>query len=684
MCYCDVARRLGLTNVAYVSWYRFSLKSGLRKHLFPRRTFVEAGPFFHSCAVVRDYPAAWKADLLHNADRIVQGELRYYARHWQFVGNPPNWFLNPFNSRVWSNHEWHWTSLQDFHPDLGDVKHVWEASRFEWVVTLARAYAVSGNALYVDTLNQWLGDWAKHNPVNSGPNWKCGQEAAIRIFSLLQAAYILNQWQKPSPVLYEFVYRHIERISANIHYAMAQDNNHGTSEAAALFIGGNWLAKIASKKSDNLDSHIRGNDEGEGGNCRSKKYDHFAFQGRKWLENRVEKLVENDGSFSQHSVTYHRVLLDTLAFVEFWRCQLGAEPFSDMFKQRSRAALNWLCAMTDENSGAAPNLGANDGAMLLHSHGCDYRDFRPSIQVASVLFYGRRLFAEGPWDEAVYWLGLDGEANTLENNAFVSFPRSLESSVSNCIVDSRTRDLQVIRGNDYLKSGTEAVNQNKISHVFPGGYVIMVCQGSWGMLRFPMYRFRPAHNDVFHFDLWWQGINICGDDGSYSYHPDVVEDEAYFGSVKSHNTVCFDDDEQMPRLGRFLLGKWIAADQISAIEQQEGGWQRWRGAYRDWRGHSHQRMIMWKENEWIVEDSISGNFDKAEMRFRLMPDQYKLGEDSVSSSWGHIEISGTDFCIDLEKGFESLYYQEKQPVEILVIRPVKGCNRITTRFILGS
>src|SRR5690606_32328355 len=105
----------------------------------------------------------------------------------------------------------------------------------------------------------------------------------------------------------EFVYRHIERISANIRYALAQDNNHGTSEAAALFIGGSWLAKNASNRSEELDSRTR-DLQVMRGNDRSKKYDHFAFQGRKWLENRVEKLVENDGSFSQHSVMYHRVL----------------------------------------------------------------------------------------------------------------------------------------------------------------------------------------------------------------------------------------------------------------------------------------------------------------------------------------------------------------------------------------
>ncbi|MDY0093671.1 MAG: heparinase II/III family protein [Candidatus Vecturithrix sp.] len=654
--YFDVFRRLGFRNVAYVAWYRFSLKSGLRKHFFPIRSFTEAGPFFHSVDAVRDFPDVWNDSLIQDAERIVQGYLRFYARHWQDVGAPPNWFLNPFNGKVWSNQKSHWTVFPDFHPDLGDIKHVWEASRFEWVVTLARAYAVSGNAIYIDTLNQWLGDWAKHNPVNSGLNWKCGQEAAIRVFNLLLAALILKQWLKPSPALYEFVYRHLERISANIRYAIAQDNNHGISEAAALFIGGCWLAKIDSCSLTKLDTRLRGNDRLGNVNARKsgngisnikrqrKVCGRFVHRGRKWLENRVEKLVEVDGSFSQHSVTYHRVLLDTLIYVEFWRRQFDVAGFSNLFYRRAQAALDWLHAMTDPHSGNAPNLGSNDGAMLLHAHSCNYRDFRPGIQTASSLFRGRRLFADGPWDEPGYWLGIK------ENSTSVDLPTHISA---------------------------------KVSRVLSGGYVIMSGKGSWGMLRFPMYRFRPGHNDVFHFDLWWWGLNICRDDGSYSYHPENIADEAYFGSVKAHNTVCFDDDEQMPRLGRFLLGKWIAAEQIGAIEQRQDGWQSWRGVYRDWKGHTHKRMISWKDHEWIVEDSITGNFENAEIRFRLAPDQYKLGQDSVSSSWGRIELSGTNFYIDLEKGFESLYYQEKQHVETLVIRPVRGYNVIKTRFILG-
>ncbi len=696
--YLDVIQRLGFLNVAYVVWYRFSIKCGIRKLFFPQRRFLPGGPFFHPTHPVRDYPEVWKSSLRRDAEQICQGAIRYYAHHWKFVGDPPNWFLNPFNGRFWLHPHQHWTTLDDFHAGIGDIKNIWEASRFEWVVTLARAYAVSGAGVYLDTLNRWLSDWVEKNPVNKGPNWKCGQEASIRIFNLLLAAAILKQWQHPSPVLREFVCRHLERIHANIRYAIAQNNNHGTSETAALFIGGHWLSGTCSKDLKSRDSHERelsgnGNNVGRVADDKLRRYNHFARQGRKWLENRLEKLVEEDGSFSQHSVTYHRVLLDTLIFAEYWRKKLGADPFSATFYQRATAALDWLIMLADPQTGNAPNLGANDGAMLLHLHACDYRDFRPSIQTAAVLFAGRKQYAAGPWDEPLYWLGLNGVVPAPE--APTSNAPTTGLLPSNPPVLSYTAAATVSRRNGQPPKNDAATalagadnrlseSWQKISKVLPGGYVIMAGRRSWAMLRFPMFRFRPGHNDVFHFDLWLNGKNICPDGGSYSYNPDVPAEGEYFSSVSAHNTASFDEAEQMPRLGRFMLGQWIRAEQVGAIEQAGDGAQHWTGSYRDYRGNRHQRKITWKEDTWIIEDELAGRFEDAKVVYRLIPDDYQIEGSSVAASWGRIDVAGEDLKMALSEGFESLYYWQKQPLPVLVLRVGKDVKKITTRFSLTS
>lgn len=619
--YADIIPRLGFRNVAYVAWYRLGMRAGFRKRFFPQKTLGAGRDFLYPAPARQDYPENWKKALLDDAGEILKGRLRYYGRHWKTVGTPPDWFLNPFNNARYPDSLKHWADLADFHPLAGDIKNIWEASRFEWGVTLARAHAASGDEVFIDTLNHWLENWALHNPLNTGPNWKCGQEAAIRVFNLLQAALILDQWDRPAPRLESLIFRHLERIQPNIRYAVAQDNNHGTSEAAALFIGGHWLLKT------------------RGATAPVPKAIAYAREGRRRLENRIQRLIEPDGSFSQHSVTYHRLLLDTLIFVEYWRKKLDAEPFSDRFYGRVDAAINWLAHFTDPVSGNAPNLGANDGALLLNPHGCGYRDFRPTLQTAGLLLQGKRYFGPGPWDEPLYWYGLP-------------------------VPDKRPAGL--------TKTGT----------VLPSGYVIMAGEGSWAVLRFPMYRFRPSHNDVFHFDLWYNGQNICRDAGSYSYNPDREADTTDFKSVKAHNTVSFDGKEQMPRVGRFLLGKWIRPEHVGAIETIENGGQRWTGAYRDYRGNRHQRTVTWRNNTWIVEDDLSGPFETAETLYRLIPGEYRIDGNTVIAPWGFMTITATDCDIRLGGGLESLYYWEKQPVRAVVVHVGRGAGRVAVRFDL--
>jgi hypothetical protein len=610
--YFDIIWRIGFSNTAYIIWYRFTLKTGIRKWFFPQQPFPNDRAFFHPVDTFDDYPEEWKAPVVRDAERIIQGQIRYYSYHWKTVGNPPDWFLNPFNNRTHPDFFKHWTAINDFNHYIGDIKNVWEASRFEWVVTLARAYMISGENVYLNTLNQWLKDWAEKNPLNTGPNWKCGQEASIRVFNLLNAALILKQWDNPESSLIEFIYQHLERISCNIHYAIAQDNNHGTTEAAALFTGGIWVSKLSTS-----------------GTVIGKRARKIANQGRRWLENRLKKLVEKDGSFSQHSVNYHRVLLDTLVFSDYWRRKMEVFPFSQIFYKRIDAIVHWILALTDEISGNAPNLGANDGSHLLNNHSCDYRDFRPSIQISSILFQNKKYFQSGPWDEPCYWFALN-----FKNN--------------------------------------EVIKREKTSVVSAGGYLIMHSQDSWGLLRWPMYRFRPSHNDVFHFDLWYKGQNILRDAGSYSYNTGEELISDYFKSAKAHNTISFDDHEQMPRLGRFILAKWIKADHIGKIEKLPDGSNRWVGAYRDFKGNRHERSIVWQENNWIIEDRFSGDFKKAEIVYRLVKNGDVIDDSRIESSWGIMSTGESDCKIKINKGWESLYYWQKQEVDELVFTPGKS------------
>src|SRR4029079_19380469 len=92
-------------------------------------------------------------------------------------------------------------------------------------------------------------------------------------------------------------------------------------------------------------------------------------------------------------------------------------------------------------------------------------------------------------------------------------------------------------------------------HFNDGAYAAVRRGTGMALMRYPRFRFRPSHADALHVDLWKDGTNLLRDGGSYSYSD--MEGTAYFSGTASHNTVQFDDRDQMPRVGRSLFGDWL-------------------------------------------------------------------------------------------------------------------------------
>jgi hypothetical protein len=600
----DTYSKLGMTNLLRVFWYKLKLKTGVvRKQLPIGKSYV--GDFFSIQLPHNNYNFSRKVVLRH-AENLLQGRHTFFSHQSVQLGAPPNWHgnLSGVNSI-------HWSQIGDF--DSGDIKLIWEPSRFDWVVIFARAWLVSGEKKYLNALNSWLVDWVKQNPVNQGVNWKCGQETSIRLMQLLLAAKLLDQHKQPSECLIRFVSEHCQRIASTLAYAMAQNNNHGTSEAAALFIGGSWL---------------------EGHHKKAKDWQTI---GQRWLENRAKYLIETDGSFSQYSVNYHRVVLDTFWMVEFWRRELGKNAFSERFYNRARMATHWLYQMVDPKTGDAPNLGNNDGARLFLLTDTDYRDFRPTLQVASVLFYGKPLFSlQHKVSEGLYWLGL------CHN----------------------------------IEIASEPPQQSQLFK--EGGYAILLNNNSKAIIRFPRFKFRPSHADALHIDLWHKGQNLLRDSGSYSYNTEK-QWLKYFPGTRSHNTIEFDERDQMPKVSRFLFGKWLTTDLLTEIEEK-GEQLCWSASYTDYKGCSHHRQICVSGNRWKITDTVSGLFNKAVLRWRLMPDKWIIQNNICQSDKAKIQIiCNVDIQrLEMTEGWESRYYLDKTPLPVLEVEIGALGNGVTS------
>jgi hypothetical protein len=582
---------LGPASLARVGLYRLAVRCGVHPVQHLKAPPTPQGPFFTARPLA---PTG-----LVPSRRWLSTGLSFGWHEMPLARGAPNWIRNPFTGQEVPTPERAWWRIPDFDPQVGDIKTIWEASRFDWLVSAAER-AREGDSAGYDQIETWLKDWLEINPPYAGPNWKCGQEASIRVMHLSVAALVLDQVDQPTCGLLALLAAHLRRIAPTVSYAIGQDNNHGTSEAAALFIGGNWLM-------------LAGVPEGR----------RWARIGRRLLENRAAHLIEADGSFSQYSTNYHRVMLDALSLAELWRRNLDLEAFTARFNHRAAAATRWLHAFVDPDTGRAPNIGANDGARLLPLTDTDQRDFRPALQLAAALFLGARSGNDPLSEQHLRWLGLDVPDRILSK---------VESRLFN-----------------------------------DGGYALLRNGEAKAVLRFPRWRFRPSDADALHLDLWVDGIGLLRDGGSYSYNgPEALR--TYFAGTAGHNTIQFDDRDQMPRVGRFLFGRWLKTDQVYPPEIN-GGMVRAGASYRDFRNVRHERMVELATEQLRVRDTISGFDRKAVLRWRLPPGSWIRTSNGAESLSFRVDISASMPVSRMEivTGYESELYLKFEECEVLEV-----------------
>lgn len=594
----DAYRRLGLANLFRAAWYKLRLKSGWLKTRLPIAPLA-GGEFF---AVPPENTRKGNSDLEPTSP------IKLFGWHSLAADSPPHWHQSVLNGKVLDRADKHWSKIDDFQSGIGDIKGIWEPSRLAWSLAFADQYSQSGDPRWLKKNNQWLTDWCQHNAFNQGPNWKCAQETSIRLLHLAAANLILGE-NRLNTTSFDFVFSHLKRVAPTLGYAKAQDNNHGTSEAVAMFVGASWLLQ---------------KDPG------NRLVSNWLRESQSYLEERVLRLIQPDGTFSQYSVVYHRMMLDTLCFAELWRVFLKLPAFPERVTDRVAAATRWLACFVDPVTGDAANLGANDGTHVLNLFGAEYRDFRYSAELASHLFLNASLF-------------------------------------------------ETIRGSVSRVSGVKPLLMLEVPdcHVLEdGGFARLANEDCWLVFNAPRYRFRPSQADVFHLDVWLNGINLLKDTGSYSYNTDG-DILSYFNGAAGHNTIEFDCHDAMPKVSRFLFGCWPKAEFLNAVKDNEK--REINSAYTGWRGHRHHRRIELGERMLRIVDEFSGVSKKAVLRWHLSDLDWQICNDGVCAEGVTIAITSTKELASLTvtEGDESIYYGKKQAGPMLCVESDQDA-RITT------
>jgi hypothetical protein len=568
-----IARQVGLFQAALYGLYKLGLKTGryqLLTETYRLQTEINGTPLvIHNLLTLPD--RAQLAELMGEnrqrlliaeADEIVEGKFR------MFGGEPVEIKLT-FDQPLqhWTHYESGKTPIPKSHFPIPDIKFIWEPARFGWAYTLGRAYYLTQNETYAEAFWKYFECFTDGNPPNMGPHWMNGQEGAIRLMALVWAGQVFetppigggetaaSSSAERRARLAGSVAAHAARIPPTLLYARAQNNNHLVTEAAALYTAG--LA---------LPDHPQAS--------------RWRALGWRWLNWAFRHQISGYGEYIQHSTNYHRLMLQTA----LWVHAIKDTDWPALTFQSLGRATHWLFSMLDPASGRTPNLGANDGALILPLATTPFNDFRPTVQAAARAFLRFQL-PTGVWDEMSLWLGLDAHEKAYEPNLYLA---------------------------DQLRG-----------------------RNSWAYLRASTFPSRLGHMDQLHLDLWWRGLNVAQDAGTYLYNAEPPWDNPLV-TARVHNTVTVDGHDPMTRGGRFMTLDWFPAYSKSVVVTDETALGQVLGYHNGYPDVRHERKVtVYADERWTVEDTLISEIPHTYRLHWLLPDW----EWGVESGEQRVEIS---------------------------------------------
>jgi hypothetical protein len=593
----QIARTFGLRNGALRTGYELQRASGLMsrrmqsvngwecwdlKHIAPKCSSEDllnirrqgGHPFFFRDSrslqpeLKKILGPEAEASTIAEADRILDGNLPFFGRLSFACGFPPDWFKNPVTGQQVSPDR-PWTKMRFASgfaaDDYGDLKFILEPSRFLFVYPLARAYALSGDERLPEAFWIAVESWAAASPPMSGPLWICGQESSLRIPAWTFALYSFLDSPATTPprvaLLLSMIAAHAWRTTQTVGYARSQRSNHLISEAVGLWAAGTLYPELK-------DAAV------------------WQRHGARLLREAVLDQITPEGAYLQDSFNYQRMVLHqllwTLRLSEIHKIELDS-----VIRTRTEAAFDFISAFVDSKSGQTPNHGSNDGSHILPLTTCEFADYRPLLQMGSSILNRPTNFQPGPWDEPALWLNADSAKQRAPH------PSSSWVSASSIA--------KVPNSAGYHRIGTE---------------------NSWALVRAGHYKRRPFQADQLHVDIWWRGLNLTRDAGTYLYNGEAPWANGLAGTAV-HNTVMVDGRDQMRRAGRFLWLDWAQASGRSFSNSNAKFLNGFEGEHDGYRrlGVTHRRMVQQvSEDAWVIVDDLLGA-GKHDLRLHwLLPD----------------------------------------------------------------
>lgn len=617
--------------ILFRSKYELERKTGLLAHKYP--TTLKAVPV-PSLDEWREKGCGWffedketlkvaknKApELKKKMEHILKGDALFFSKTWKPLGHDYDWVTNPETGYRYDARQ-HWTKINDFSKEAGDIKFVWEKSRFSWLLTVCR-YDYHYDEDHSEYVYRQILDWIDKNPLNCGPNYKCSQETSIRILNWI---FALNFYRKSEALtedrwktIITSIYWQTDHVMKNINFSrIAVRNNHAITETLTLYLMGLMFPMMKGASS-------------------------WKRKGKKWFEEEIYYQIEDDGTFIQDSMNYHRVVVQLLTYAIALTDRHG-ERFSDFVYEKAYKSVYFLYQCQEPTNGWLPNYGANDGALFFPLSDADYRDYRPQLDALHGLLTGKSLYGFKFKDsdlitEDAEWVGGEMPASRK------AFPK--------------------------IEKQFELVKFEK------SGYYLIREQDTLTFLRCGLFKTNGS-TDQLHMDVWYKGQNVLMDGGSYMYNTDE-ETVRYFAGTESHNTIMLGDYDQMQKGMRFIW--FYPPTLLSAKMREEDESYVFEGKVNAFKqigeDISIRRVVEKKKNvaEWVITDIVENA--SAEMMKRQLW-HTSNNENYNENAKIHFESNGERKEKD---GWTSDYYGVKRPTRQIEFQT--SDNKISTKIII--
>ena len=514
-----------------------------------------------------------------------------------------------------------------------DIKVPWELSRFQHLVTLGRAYMLSGDEKYTREFVEQVNSWIENNSWGRGPNWACTMDVAIRVANWAMAYHFFEGSELFDDIsctrmlksMWEhgwFIVRNLERGAVN--------GNHLVSDLAGLFVVGVFFQ----------------------GSRTGRKWRDLALNS---LFDEMRAQVLEDGVDYEKSISYHRLVLELFTY-SFRLAEINGMKIPSDIRRRWERMFEFTAAYTRPD-GTAPQIGDTDDGMFyklstpkcsLDEYYSSFLDHRYLLSIGAMIF-DRADFAHasGKLSEEVFW--------TFDGDSYDHFDELLKSIAQ----EPESRAFEAA-GFYVIRSGSQHA---------------VIDAGDNGMLGLGAH----AHNDTLSFELFAVGNPFIIDPGTYLYTADPLWRNR-FRSTAYHNTVMVDGQEIHPMPPRWLFGlpdaghvkvlRWDVDGDELVLEAEHDAYCRLKEPV------THRRKISFnKANSlWRIDDSFQGSGEhKFESRLHfahgidLIPDVANVSCIAAATNGTKFKVlvsSQSAIKMSIEDGWYSPAYGRRVPIRV--------------------